>query len=132
MKPKTEKLLDEEFSKFNRMTYADKDGLCICYTCGAVGYWKNMETGHFRSRKHLATRYNIDNCRVQCKACNQFKEGNIEEFENHLRREIGSIRVETVIANSYLTVKISEPEAQTMLQSLKQKNKELELKFLKI
>lgn len=130
MKPKTEKLLDEEFSKFNRMSLADQDGLCQCYTCTKVLHWKDMDNGHFRSRKHLATRYDLDNCRPQCKTCNQFKEGKYERFENHLRREIGSTRVDTVIANSYLTVKISEPEAQAMLQSLKQKNKELEKKFL--
>jgi hypothetical protein len=130
MKPKTEKLLDEEFSKYIRMTHADRNGLCVCYTCSTVAHWKDMDNGHFRGRKHLATRYDLDNCRPQCKTCNQFKEGKYERFENHLRREIGSTRVDTVIANSYLTVKISEPEAQAMLQSLKQKNKELEKKFL--
>ena len=130
MRPKTEKLLDEEFSKFNRMSLADRNGLCQCYTCTKVAHWKDMDNGHFRGRKHLATRYDIDNCRPQCKSCNQFKDGKLEQFEDNLRREIGSVRVDTVIANSHLTVKISEPEAQAMLQSLKQKNKELEKKFL--
>ena len=130
MKPKTEKLLDEEFSKFNRMSLADRNGLCTCFTCGKVVHWKDIDNGHFRGRRHLATRYDIDNCRPQCKPCNQFKDGKLEQFEDNLRREIGSVRVDTVIANSHLTVKISEPEAQAMLQSLKQKNKELEKKFL--
>jgi hypothetical protein len=81
-------------------------------------------------RKNHSTRWDIDNCRPQCKTCNQYKEGKAEKFENHLRREIGATRVDNVIAKSYTTVKISEPEAQGMLQSLKQRNKEIEKKFL--
>ena len=130
MKQKTEKLLDEEFSKYIRMTHADRNGLCQCYTCTKVAHWKDMDNGHFRGRRHLATRYDIDNCRPQCKTCNQHQEGKLEEFEDHLRREIGPIRTDAVIAKSYTTVKISEPEAQAMLQGLKQRNKELEKKFL--
>lgn len=130
MKPKTEKLLDEEFSKYIRMTHADRNGLCACYTCSTVAHWKNMDNGHFKLRKNHATRWEPDNCRPQCKTCNQYREGKAEEFEDHLRREIGSVRTDAVIAKSYTTVKISEPEAQTMLQGLKQRNKEVEKKFL--
>lgn len=129
MKPKTEKLLDEEFSKYIRMTHADRNGLCVCYTCSNVASWKDMDNGHFKRRKNHATRWDPDNCRPQCKNCNQFHDSKEEEFEDHLRREIGPIRTDAVIAKSYTTVKISEPEAQAMLQGLKQRNKELEKKF---
>jgi hypothetical protein len=130
MKPKTEKLLDEEFSKYIRMAYADRNGLCTCYTCTNVARWQDVDNGHFKKRKNHATRWEPDNCRPQCKNCNQFRDGKEQEFEDHLRREIGPVRTDAIIAKSYTTVKISEPEAQGMLQSLKQRNKEIEKKFL--
>ncbi len=130
MKPKTEKLLDEEFSRFIRMKYADKNGLVTCFTCGKVHNWKSVDNGHWQLRKNLATRWNPDNCRPQCITCNQFKEGLQEKFENNLIRTIGQTRVDEVFRLAHTQVKISEPEAQAMLQSLKQQNKELEKKFL--
>jgi hypothetical protein len=131
MKPKTEKLLDEEFSKYVRMTHADRNGLCTCYTCPTVAHWKDMDNGHFQLRKNRSTRWDVDNCRPQCKSCNQFHDdGKKKEFEDHLRREIGATRTDNVIAKSYTTIKISEPEAQAMLQTFKQRNKALEKEFV--
>jgi hypothetical protein len=53
-----------------------------------------------------------------------------EQYEINLIRAIGQTRVDEIFRLAHTSVKISEPEAQTMLQSLKQQNKELEKKFV--
>lgn len=61
-----------------------------CYTC----FKRNLEgsnrhTGHFitSSTCSAAMRYDLDNLRPQCYACNIHKSGNWVEFEAHLRRD---------------------------------------------
>jgi hypothetical protein len=39
-----------------------------------------MQCGHFQSRKHYSTRWNEDNCQVQCVGCNMFKSGEQYKF----------------------------------------------------
>lgn len=130
MKPKTEKLLDEEFSRYIRMKYSDVNGLTKCFTCGKPMHWKDATLGHWMKRRHLGTRFHEDNARPQCVACNSFQDGKMEVFEDNLRRAIGQTRVDEMFKLAHTYIKISEPEAQAMLQSLKQQNKELEKKFL--
>jgi Bacteriophage Lambda NinG protein len=80
--------LDYTFSRIVRMTEADaKQGLCKCYTCKRVQHWSVMDCGHFISRKCNQLRFSKLNCRVQCKECNQIKNGNLEIFAEHLNIE---------------------------------------------
>ncbi len=87
-------VLDRIFSEVIRRQYADERGLVSCYTCGIMKHWKEMQCGHFRPRQHLSTRYNETNCKVQCPDCNEFKNGNLEEFSYRLCKEYGPDVVE--------------------------------------
>ena len=69
---KYKKELDAIFSKYVRLVHADNDGMVSCYTCGKLKHWKSQQNGHFVSRQYLATRWEEDNCRVQCAGCNVF------------------------------------------------------------
>jgi len=81
---------DRIFSKFVRLSHADSDGYCLCYTCGKRLHWKSIHNGHYISRRILATRYDILNCRPQCAGCNTFGEGRKDLFAIKLEAEYGN------------------------------------------
>ena len=84
MKPisKLKKELDKWFSLYIRLRDATDEGLCQCFTCGKVAHYKtgSMQCGHFQSRKYHSTRWNEQNCQVQCVGCNMFKSGEQWKF----------------------------------------------------
>jgi hypothetical protein len=82
---KLKKKLDAVFSKYIRLRYAhSKDGkiYCECVTCGNINEVSKMQCGHFMSRRYNSTRFNEQNCNVQCVACNRFDQG--RQYEHHL------------------------------------------------
>jgi Bacteriophage Lambda NinG protein len=97
-KPKTaaklKKELDAIFSKYIRLKYSDENGNVACYTCGKVMHWKQIQNGHFISRQYLATRWHEDNCRPQCIGDNIFGNGKPLDFEERLKKDLGSQYVE--------------------------------------
>lgn len=99
-KKKNEKQLtlesaDSRFSMYIRFQHAfwteggptGRTRMIKCYTCDKVLPFGQMQCGHFMSRKHMYTRWLPDNCRPQCQECNEFKNGNLEEFEKRLEAE---------------------------------------------
>lgn len=88
---KLKKKLDSLFSKYIRAKYPAK-----CFTCGLVKRRKNLQCGHFVSRKYLATRWEEKNCRPQCAGCNLFGDGMLLDFEENLIKEIGLQEVLTL------------------------------------
>lgn len=81
------KELDKIFSEYIRRKYADSDGWVRCYTCPKMAFWKEMQCGHFVSRKHLATRHLEANARVQCVGCNVFGDGRVSIYAEKLEKE---------------------------------------------
>lgn len=81
--------LDRLFSIYIRKSYSNDYGQAVCYTCGKVDSWQNLQNGHFISRAHMNTRYDERNCRVQCVGCNVFKSGNMVEYSRRLLKELG-------------------------------------------
>ena len=77
------KKLDAEFSIFIRRRFAI-DGKATCFTCDKIDHWKNLQCGHFQSRKHYSTRWDEINCQVQCVGCNVYKYGEQYKFGIHL------------------------------------------------
>lgn len=77
------KNLDAVFSIYIRRRFAVND-IAKCVTCGKEDNWKSLQCGHFMSRKHLSTRWNEDNCQVQCAGCNVFRYGEQYKFSLYL------------------------------------------------
>ena len=79
---KLKKELDKWFSLYIRLRDATDEGLCQCFTCGKVAHYKtgSMQCGHFQSRKYHSTRWNEQNCQVQCVKCNMFEQGEQWKF----------------------------------------------------
>jgi hypothetical protein len=70
------KTCDLWFSKYIRIRDADPfGGRCKCITCDTVKDWKEMDAGHFMSRRFMSTRYDEMNCHAQCQKCNQYGAG---------------------------------------------------------
>lgn len=81
--------LDREFSIFIRKR-GEKNGFCTCFTCGKIAEIKEMQCGHYHSRKLLGTRWNEKNCQIQCVACNIYREGNKPVFTMELIKKYGA------------------------------------------
>ena len=116
--------LDKVFSLYIRLRDSDENGFCTCYTCGKVAHYKEMQNGHFWSRTHLSTRFNEDNCKVQCVGCNIFKKGNYIVYTKRLLKELGEEKFDELERLKNSTVKISKAEYEQMIEHYNQKIKE--------
>ena len=83
-KQKTVAKLREEaavlLQKLVRMKAADENGLATCVTCGKRQHYKDMDGGHFISRKWTATKLVEENVHPQCKGCNQYASGKYDDY----------------------------------------------------
>ena len=77
------KKLDKVFSEYVRQRYAKND-IAECVTCGKKDHWKNLQAGHFMSRKHYSTRWIEDNVKPQCYGCNVMQQGQQYRFSKYL------------------------------------------------
>ena len=66
-----------------------------------------MQNGHFQSRKHLATRWDEENCQVQCVGCNMFKAGEQYKFAINLDAKYGEGKAEELQFLARTIMKVS-------------------------
>lgn len=111
--------LDSYCSKYVRLKAANNSGIAVCYTCGKQLPWKMMDCGHYRSRQHLQTRFDLNGLRTQCQVCNRTLRGNLKKYREHLVMEIGEDKVREIETRP--PRKISTPELQEMLLEMKRK-----------
>jgi len=114
-KPSRSKLvkkLDTIFSKYIRISNADKTGYCTCVTCGVVKHWKEIQAGHFMSRKHYSTRWDVANVKPQCIGCNMFKQGEQYKYSIFLGKYVS----EVLYLKSKETVKFTNYELEEMIK----------------
>jgi hypothetical protein len=114
--------LDKEFSIFIRNRYA-KNGMAECVTCGTVKEVKQLQCGHFMSRKHYATRWDEDNCQVQCYTCNVMRYGEQYKFGLYLNATYNKDKAEELLIQSKQTLKLSDFELEEMIEKYKIINK---------
>ena len=103
--------LDSIFSQYIRLRYS-KNEIATCVTCGKQDHWKKMQNGHFISRKHYATRFDEDNCQVQCAGCNVFRYGEQYLFSKYL----GSDLSEELLIKSRNIQKFTDNELLEMIE----------------
>lgn len=117
--------LDRIFSTYIRR----KDsigGRARCVTCGTVAHWKNMQNGHFISRRYMNLRWDEQNCHVQCKNCNENLHGNLAKYEQYIIQKYG-IKVVFHLREQINTVnKIQVYELSEKIAYYEQKVKELD------
>ena len=113
--------LDKVFSEYIRRRYA-KNGIAECVTCGKKDHWKNLQAGHFMSRKHYATRWDDENVQVQCMACNVYRYGEQYSFAKYLGQE----KADELLARSRTMVKLKDWELEEMIEKYKKLLSEVE------
>tara|TARA_R110000787_G_scaffold70091_1_gene155801 strand:- start:8043 stop:8450 length:408 start_codon:yes stop_codon:yes gene_type:complete len=108
---KLKKELDKHFSLFIRLRGADDLGLVECFTCQKIAHYKNaMQNGHFMSRKFNSTRFDEENCQIQCSGCNIFKFGEQYKFSKNLDLKYGIGKAQELESKSRLTQKFSRAD----------------------
>ncbi len=114
--PKLKKQLDVVFSKWVRLLETDggKNGKCV--TCGRTLPYSELDCGHFVSRNWTALRWNPINCHVQCKRCNRFLGGQIEEYFIWMENTYGRAVVDDLIGHKHDTFIL---ERQWLLDKIK-------------
>jgi len=113
------KELDAVFSKYIRQRSIDFNGNAKCFTCGKIDDWRNLQCGHFQSRKHYATRWNEENCQVQCAGCNVFRYGEQYKFGVNLDLVYGEGTSEALEKMSRFTVKFTTKDLEEKLEYYK-------------
>jgi hypothetical protein len=108
------KKLDSIFSVYIRQRYSI-DGKASCFTCDKIDDWKNLQCGHFQSRKHYSTRWDETNCQVQCVGCNVYRYGEQFKFGIHLNQLYGDGTAEGLLLKSKSVNKISNLEIEEMI-----------------
>ena len=84
-----------------------KRGYCKCYTCGKKIVFKQTQVGHWITGHTNATYINEDFVRPQCVACNIMKGGNLGEFRDKIRKEIGKKNTDELLKYSKEKIEIS-------------------------
>jgi hypothetical protein len=112
--------LDAVFSEYIRRRYAKND-IAQCVTCGKKDHWKDLQAGHFISRKHYATRWNEENVQVQCVACNVYRYGEQYLFGVYLGEE----KSQELLQLSRQSAKFSNIDLQEKINYFKMKINEI-------
>lgn len=116
--------LDTVFSIYIRKRDS-VDGIIMCISCGKPVKWEQSDCGHYINRKHMATRFDEQNCNAQCRSCNRFDEGNIQGYRRGLIRKIGEKAIQLLEIRKFNTCKLSQSEINILEKYYKQKTKAL-------
>jgi hypothetical protein len=115
------KKLDVVFSQWVRLSNADHSGYCTCVTCEKRFHWKEIQAGHFMSRKHYSTRWDENNVHPQCVACNVYRAGEQYKYSVFL----GQYQAEELYLKSQELVKYTNVELEEMIEDYTERLKEI-------
>jgi hypothetical protein len=79
-----------------------RDSHLGCVSCDKPASWNGQwHASHFRSRGAASSiRFNLWNIHKSCSICNNWKSGNLSEYEPRLREKIGDIKVDWLRAQN--------------------------------
>jgi hypothetical protein len=118
--------VDRVFSLLVRHTFSQQ-GVCFCYICGRPYSILKIDNGHCIPRAKEKTRYDINNCRPQCKKCNRFRgEESKIIFEEKLRKELPEGLFDKMKSDSKFIFKYEDFELQALYKEFSTKLKELQ------
>lgn len=117
--------LDSIFSEYIRLRDADDNGYCTCCSSGKVQFWKEMDAGHFVSRRHLSTRWLPMNVHAQSRYDNRFNNGNPCGYGKFMLEKYGPTVFDDLEQLKNRTYKMTQFEIKNMIQNYKQQVKQL-------
>lgn len=87
------KKLDKVFSAYIRLRDAMPNGCFRCISCGQIKRFEQGDCGHYHSRTHMGTRWEPDNCNMECRSCNRVSSDHLIGYRRNLIEKIGLDRV---------------------------------------
>ena len=105
------KKLDTIFSRWVRLSNSVNE-ICTCVTCGKESHWKDIQAGHFISRKHYSTRWDERNVLPQCVGCNVFKYGEQYKYSLYLGNKLSK----KLLIESRIIIKFTNAELEDMIE----------------
>jgi len=87
------KKLDKVFSAYIRLRDSMPNGCFRCISCGQIKRFEQGDCGHYHSRVHMATRWEPDNCHMECRACNRASADHLIGYRRNLVEKIGLDRI---------------------------------------
>lgn len=111
--------LDRIFSQYIRLRDVMPNGYFRCISCGKVKPYEQSDCGHFFSRRHMATRFDEDNCNSECKGCNRFSADHLIGYQVNLIRKIGQDRYERLVWKHNSTKKWCDFELKELIKYYK-------------
>jgi len=118
------KKLDVVFSQYIRNKYA-VNGFVNCFTCYRLFLAKDMDCGHYISRMYKSLRYSEKNAHPQCRYCNRYLFGAMDEYAIHLQKEYGKDILNELNKKKREIKQFTVPELNKMIENYKEKLKEL-------
>jgi len=109
------KKLDKVFSVYIRTRNAKKN-LVQCVTCGVRKHWKEVDAGHFVSRRHYSTRWNSQNVHAQCKSCNGFHAGQNYLMGKYIDKTYGIGTADELITMSRQIKKFTDQDLKDLIK----------------
>lgn len=115
---------DDVFSKWVRLSAADKDGFIYCYICGKKVRWQDGEAMHYVKRGNLFLRYDPRNVKAGEEDCNRFKYGNYIKYAQKLEQESPGI-TEILYQEGNIVYKMGRDELKGIITEYSLKLKSL-------
>jgi hypothetical protein len=109
------KKLDRIFSVYVRLSGVKKEHSAQCFTCDKVLHWREIQCGHFQSRRFYSTRFHVLNCKPQCYACNIGLSGNQYIFGVNLDKLHGEGTAESMVRASREVKKFTSAEMMELI-----------------
>ena len=107
---------------FNAFIRKRDDGL-NCISCSNPA--KKANAGHyFNANNHWNVRFDERNVHLQCEYCNTYLHGNLLEYQNNLRKKIGTPNYVLLCQDAYKTRKFTRDELKEIIIIYKNKLKE--------
>ncbi len=114
---------DKYFSIATRYRFANDDGTAECVTCGVRKPVKQLQCGHFMSRRFSSTRFEERNTAPQCVACNMFRSGEQYKFSLFIEDYYGKGTAEELRSIAQRTHKFTREELEGIISDSKEQIK---------
>lgn len=109
------------FNKYIRI----RDQKQPCISCGSPLIDKYDAGHYFSSGGHKAVTFDEDNVHGQCVACNQWKHGNLIQYQIGIEQRIGGERLIKLHEKAHQSVKYTREELRELITKYKLKIKKL-------
>lgn len=124
-KPDLVKKLDKVFSQYIRLRDVMPSGYFRCISCGKIKAYSEGDCGHYYSRTHMATRFEEDNCHMECKACNRFSADHLIGYRKNLISKVGLSRIDRLDILAHSTKHWLDSELEEKIEYYKAEVKRL-------